>query len=156
MAVFVGRDQELQILGDELEAVRNTGRGRFVWVRGRRRVGKSRLVEEFCGASGARYCYFQAPRRPREEALREFADAVLESTLLAAEAFSEVAFSSWLAALRAAYVGATRETPAILVIDELRTSRRSTTGSPPIFRGHGTAPSSESRSCSCASAPTYE
>jgi len=119
MSSFVGRDQELQILADELAAVRDTGHGRFVWVRGRRRVGKSRLVEEFCGASGARYCYFQAPRRPREEALREFADAVIESTLLAAETFSGVAFSSWLAALRAACVGATRETPAILVIDEL-------------------------------------
>jgi len=65
------------------------------------------------------YCYFQAPRRGRDAALMEFAEAVRESSLPAADAFSGVAFSSWLAVLRAAVQGATREHPAIVVIDEL-------------------------------------
>ncbi len=106
-------------MADELAGVRADGRGRFVWIRGRRRVGKSRLVEEFCGSAGSPYCYFQAPRRGREESLAEFAESVRESSLPAADAFSGVAFSSWLVMLRAAAQGATREHPAIVVIDEL-------------------------------------
>ena len=48
MPSFVGRDRELGVLEAELEEARRTGRGRFVWMRGRRRVGKSRLVQELC------------------------------------------------------------------------------------------------------------
>lgn len=116
---FVGRQDELQALGAELELVRQTGRGRFVWVRGRRRVGKSRLVQEFCDLSEARYCFFQAPRRPRADALAEFDTAVHESTLAAADDFAGTSHSSWPGAMRAAARGATANDPAIIVVDEL-------------------------------------
>ena len=38
MIGFVGRSPELGRLGEELRLVRQTGAGRFVWLRGRRRV----------------------------------------------------------------------------------------------------------------------
>jgi AAA+ ATPase superfamily predicted ATPase len=119
MNTFVGRGDELSALRAELELARRTGRGRFVWMRGRRRVGKSRLTQELCDGVGARYCFYQAPRRPRREALADFAEAAGESTLAAADAFEGVSYDSWPAALRAAVQGVTRSDPAIVVIDEL-------------------------------------
>jgi hypothetical protein len=56
-------------------------------MRGRRRVGKSRLVQELCDRSRVRYCFYQAPRRPRVDAIADFVDAVSESSLPAASAF---------------------------------------------------------------------
>lgn len=119
MQHFIGRTDELEALLAELELVRHTGRGRFVWMRGRRRIGKSRLAQELCDRSGARYCFYQAPRRPREDALAEFAQAVRESSLVAAEDFAGAAYGSWPAALRASVAGAQTLDPMILVIDEL-------------------------------------
>lgn len=119
MNAFVGRTVELRELQAELELVRRSGQARFVWMRGRRRVGKSRLVQELCDRSQARYCFYQAPRRPRADALADFVEAVSESSLCAAAAFEGASYSSWPAALRSAVQGATPADPAILVIDEL-------------------------------------
>ncbi len=47
MSDFVGRRGYMATLESELDRVRQTGLGRFVSMRGRRRVGKSRLVDEF-------------------------------------------------------------------------------------------------------------
>lgn len=88
-------------------------------MRGRRRVGKSRLVQEFCDASGLPYCFYQAVQRPRAEALAELRDTVLQSGLDAAETFAGAEFTTWPAALRTVAAGATQDRPLILVIDEL-------------------------------------
>ncbi|MGO9322525.1 MAG: ATP-binding protein [Solirubrobacteraceae bacterium] len=116
---FVGRQHELEILAEELSSVRE-GQGRFVWMRGRRRVGKSRLVEEFLRQSGIRAAYYQAPRRATDIALRRFVETIAESNLPAADLFgSGVSFDSWPAALRASTDGATGSQPIALIIDEL-------------------------------------
>jgi len=119
VSLFVGRATELDVLGSELDLLRRSGSARFVWMRGRRRVGKSRLVQEFCDRSRVRYCFYQAPRRSRVDALADFVDAVRESSLHAASAFEGASYNSWGAALRAAVQGAGAQEPAILVIDEL-------------------------------------
>jgi AAA+ ATPase superfamily predicted ATPase len=119
MSAFIGRTEELESLLGELSLVRKTGRGRFIWIRGRRRVGKSRLVQELCDRSAARYCFYQAPQRPRGEALADFVEAVRESGLAAAAAFEGAAYDSWPAALQAAVAGAAASDPIIVVIDEL-------------------------------------
>lgn len=119
MRNFIGRDPEQAQLAAQLQEVRDTGTARFVWMRGRRRVGKSRLAQEFCDQSGLPYCFYQAVERQRKEALAEFAEAVTESQLAAASTFAGAAFTTWSAALRAACAGATPQQPAIVVIDEL-------------------------------------
>jgi uncharacterized protein len=117
---FVGRKLELAALSDELSGVRSSGEGRFVWISGRRRVGKSRLVQEFVEASQERYVFYQAPRRSRSDGLGRFREALEESTLAAAEQVREGArFESWPAALRLACSDASPEHPAVIVIDEL-------------------------------------
>lgn len=120
MPTFVGRKHELELLEGELEQVRQTGEGRFVWMRGRRRVGKSRLVQEFVEATKLPYVFYQAPRRASADALQRFRATLAGSTLPVAEVVRAGAgFDSWPAALRLAQQGATRERPAIVVIDEL-------------------------------------
>ena len=85
MSGFVGRTRELGLLNAQLDAVRRGGRdarGAAVLLRGRRRVGKSRLVEELAARSEVPYVVFQAAKGAGPE--REYAElarAVAASTL---------------------------------------------------------------------------
>lgn len=84
MAEFVGRARELRVLNADLAGIRESGDGAFIWMRGRRRIGKSRLVEEFTRGAGVPYLFYRAPRREPAEALRRFETALAESSLPAA------------------------------------------------------------------------
>lgn len=119
MQSFVGRHVDTQPLIQEIARVKRTGSGALVCLSGRRSVGKSRLVQELCDASGLPYCFYQAVQRPRAEALVEFHEAVIQSTLPAADLFDGATYTAWPAALRAAIEGATKRSPVIIVIDEL-------------------------------------
>src|SRR4051794_41924066 len=119
MSTFVGRNAEQTALQAELEPVKEGGSGRFVWMRGRRRIGKSRLVQEFCDRAGERYCFYQAPRRGRDEALGAFAEAVRESTLAGADSFVDGAYGSLPAPLGALAQETSPAHPAIVGIDEV-------------------------------------
>ncbi len=103
---------------DDLEAIRSAGRGRLITVRGRRRVGKSWLVEEFIERSKAPHVFFAASRQTPERELGKFADRVARSSLPSSAAAVGVAFDSWEAALVLAATSAEREHPSIVVIDE--------------------------------------
>lgn len=116
--LFVGRAEQLARLRRERERVSEHG-GRFVWMTGRRRVGKSRLVQEFLEREGLPYVFFEAPRRPVQEALRRFAESVRQSTLPSATLAQGATFGDWTAALRLAGQDASSERPSAIVIDEL-------------------------------------
>ena len=121
MAGFVGRERYLRVLNDQLEQVRRSGEGRFVSMRGRRRVGKSRLVEEFLRRQEEQvpYVFFTASRQPWERELSLFAEDVAESDLPAAEvARGGLAFESWDAALTLIASTVDRSAPAVVVMDE--------------------------------------
>ncbi len=64
MAGFIGRERELAALDRALRRVGDGGRagrpGRAILMRGRRRVGKSRLAEEFVDRAGVPHLYFTA------------------------------------------------------------------------------------------------
>lgn len=115
---FVGRAWELQRLRTERERVRPEA-GRFVWMSGRRRVGKSRLVQEFVERERLPYVFFEAPRRAPAEALRRFGEAVASSTLPSAGLARGVVFEDWPTALRVAAERSSEEHPSAIVIDEL-------------------------------------
>lgn len=115
---FIGRRDQMRVLIDERAQI-GADNGRFVWIVGRRRVGKSRLVEEFLAQQLPNHVFFQAPRRGREHALDRFAEAIAQSTTPAGAAAAGVSFSSWPAALAFAAQGATESEPIGIVIDEL-------------------------------------
>jgi uncharacterized protein len=118
MSDFVGRKRELAQLSRMLEQVRAKHRGAFVSVRGRRRVGKSRLVEEFAQQSGAPYAFYVSTRQGPERELARFHEAIVASTLPAAESVRGTSFETWEAAVTLAASGASWDHPAIVVIDE--------------------------------------
>ncbi len=119
--VFVGRERELAVLGEELERVRRDGAGRLVLVKGRRQVGKSRFVEEFLERTGVPHVFFAATKgRTAAVELRAFAEAVARSSLPAAELVrGGVSFDRWEAALEAAAQGLEPGRPGVIVLDEL-------------------------------------
>jgi hypothetical protein len=115
---FVGRRRELAALAEELDGVRSTGRGRFILVRGRRRVGKSWLVEEFVEQHQLPNVFFTATRSATDQDLPRFADALVRSSLPEEARPPGVSFAHWEAALVAAAAGATPERPSVIVVDE--------------------------------------
>src|SRR6266542_367705 len=115
---FYGRRQELARLDADLEAIRSDGRGRLITVRGRRRVGKSWLIEEFIERSKAPHVFFAASRQTSERELARFAERLARSTLPAATAATGITFETWEAALALASAEAEPAQPTIIVIDE--------------------------------------
>ena len=119
MSEFVERRRYMAVLGNEFEKVRETGEGRLVSVRGRRRVGKSRLVEEFIRREGVSHVFFTASRQSSGRELALFAEEVAGSDLPAAGVTrGGLTFESWDAALTLISSTADRSSPAVVVLDE--------------------------------------
>ncbi|MFF0398625.1 ATP-binding protein [Streptomyces sp. NPDC005248] len=121
---FIGRRTELGLLNDLLKPVKTGGRsgrpGRAVLIRGRRRVGKSRLVEEFLEQVGLPHVFFTAVGGSREEDLAGFAAEVTASQLPDAARFSDFAAPlTWDAALTMLASALTTDSPSVVVLDEM-------------------------------------
>jgi uncharacterized protein len=121
---FIGRRTELSLLEDLLEPVRSGGRsgrpGRAVLIRGRRRVGKSRLVEEFLEQAGLPHVFFTAVGGSLEEDLAGFATEVTTSGLPDAARFGDFATPlTWDAALSMLASVLPSDSPSVVVLDEM-------------------------------------
>ena len=115
---FIGREEELGRLQRALVGARS-GHAALIAIRGRRRVGKSRLVEEFIERSGCPSVFYTAVLGPGPEELARFLEAVAVSDAPAGDEVRRGATAnSWEAALALTARGATRRMPVILVIDE--------------------------------------
>jgi AAA+ ATPase superfamily predicted ATPase len=116
---FKGRSADLGLLQGRLDVL-GRDHGVAVVVTGRRRVGKSRLVQEFCDRSGLPYVIFQATRRRNPAAERaELVAAVSESTLPGAELVAGFKSDDWNHALRTLALAMPENAPAIVVMDEV-------------------------------------
>jgi hypothetical protein len=120
MADFVGRTSELRLLRRRLDLVRKSERGTAVAVRGRRQVGKSRLVQEFCDQASTPYLYFTAIKGASPaEALEDFVRTMRESGLSRSpELLPDSAPTSWRDGFRL-LASVLQANPSIVVIDEL-------------------------------------
>jgi AAA+ ATPase superfamily predicted ATPase len=121
---FIGRKHELDLLGRLLRRTGEGGRagrpGRAILIRGRRRVGKSRLVEEFIDRAEVPSFFFTASGQPTIEAdLALFTEAVLESDLPDAGLFAGQAPATWDAALRLLARCLPEDRPSVVVLDEM-------------------------------------
>ena len=117
---FVGRQHEMSWLDGEL-ARADRGRGRLVAVRGRRQVGKSRLLTEWVERTGRPSLYYQARGATPEFELAAFSDAARRSSLsgLADLVDAGVTWPSWDAALGTLARTLDDQGPApVVVIDE--------------------------------------
>ncbi|WP_340559114.1 ATP-binding protein [Streptomyces sp. GSL17-111] len=121
---FVGRRAELKALADVLTPVRTGGRGgrrgRAVLIRGRRRVGKSRLVEEFLERSGLPHVFFTAVGGSKHEDLAGFTAELAASALPESSRVADVtAPQTWDAALTLLASVLPTDTPSVVVLDEM-------------------------------------
>ncbi|MFN8075203.1 MAG: ATP-binding protein [Kineosporiaceae bacterium] len=122
MVGFVGRRREraeLHALLDDVRRGTRADRGIAVLIRGRRRVGKSRLVVEFLKEAAVPSVYFQAARGvPVAEELAEFAATVAASDLPDSEVAVGQRPASLTAALALLAAALPSDAPAVVVIDE--------------------------------------
>jgi hypothetical protein len=117
---FVGRSAELNLLQRRLERVTATGSGTALAIRGRRQVGKSRLVQEFCDRAGVPYLYYTAIKGESPvEAVADFFAELRESPLgREHDLLPEDSPTGWLDAFRA-LATLLPPSPVIVVFDEL-------------------------------------
>jgi hypothetical protein len=105
---------------DEIREQADAARpGKCVIVRGRRRIGKSALVEEFIEQQQVPSVFFTAEIGFGGEPLREFTEAVRVSTLPDAHVFDEATPGNWAAALRQLAGVLPDDRPSVVVLDEL-------------------------------------
>lgn len=111
MKRFVNRITELAALSDWYE-----GRGaQLAVVWGRRRVGKTMLIQQF--ATGRRAIFHTAAGRPFHQELAVFTESVLALSLPSLRDLEERPFADWDDALEYLAIAAERE-PLLLVLDE--------------------------------------
>ncbi|WP_405731096.1 DUF234 domain-containing protein [Streptomyces sp. NBC_01537] len=122
MADFVGRQRELELLSLELGRVASgigaERPGRCLLLRGRRRVGKSRLVETFVERSGAPFLFFAATGASMAADLRRLAQDARSSTLPAGNLLSAARPESWDAAFEVLAAALPDDRPSVVVLDE--------------------------------------
>ena len=115
---FVGRHVELALLGKRLNQVSVRGAGTAVAIRGRRQVGKSRLVQEFCDLCGVPYIFFTATKGESPvEAVASFLGELRDSSL-SRDTLPAGAVSGWPDAFRM-LAAILPDSPAVVVLDEL-------------------------------------
>ena len=120
---FHGRERDLAVLEQQWRKVVDgsaASRGRAVLVAGRRRVGKSRMVQEFADRVGAPGIVFQATQGRRPAAERaDLADAVAQSDLPGRSEVAGLAASDWNQALRLLALALPADVPSLVVLDEV-------------------------------------
>lgn len=93
--------------------------GRCLILRGRRRIGKSALVEEFVRRSGVPYVFYAAEIGFGDDPLAEFTRDVTVSSLPDAELFVEATPGNWSAALRQLAGILPEDQASVVVLDEV-------------------------------------
>ena len=117
---FVGRAAELDLLGRRLARVTEGDSGLAVAIRGRRQVGKSRLVQEFCDRSDTAYLFFTATKGASPvEAVAAFMAELRDSGLARdRDLVPADRVAGWPDAFRA-LAAVLPDSPAVIVLDEL-------------------------------------
>ncbi|WP_078876853.1 DUF234 domain-containing protein [Streptomyces sp. 150FB] len=124
MDAFIGRAREIAALDRMVHRMAQGGPGgrpgKAVLIRGRRRVGKSRLVEEFIDRAGLLSVFFTASAQSTAEAdLRLFMEAVTASDVPEAQALDGQVPQNWAAAFRLLVSVLPGDRPSVVVLDEM-------------------------------------
>jgi hypothetical protein len=121
MSGFVGRQKELDTLasalGRVLSHMDDGAPGQCMFIRGRRRVGKSRLLEVFIDGAEVPHLFFTASQQ-RDRELRLFAEEAATSSLSNVQAFAGVTPDTWDGALTLLNAALPSDQVSVVVIDE--------------------------------------
>jgi uncharacterized protein len=124
MVAFIGREDQLAVLDSLLENVRVTAGsdprpGQCLLIRGRRRIGKSSLVEAFVDRAAVPAVFFTASGASTQVELESFIEAVNSSTLPERAVFGDATPGNWSAAFRQLAGILPDDQPSVVVIDEV-------------------------------------
>ncbi|HET8661615.1 MAG TPA: DUF234 domain-containing protein [Micromonosporaceae bacterium] len=123
MVAFVGRERELDTLSTLLRVVTSevgsSRPGRCLLIRGRRRIGKSSLVEAFVDRADVPAVFFTAAGASAEAELEALQEAVAVSTLPDRGVFADAVPGNWSAALRQLAGILPVDRPSVVVVDEV-------------------------------------
>ena len=108
--MFIGRDAELKFLNDKY----NAKSGQLIVLYGRRRVGKTETLREFC--KGKPHVFFSCTQTTNRIQLRNFSERLLKEGIPAGRYISE--FADWESAFRAVLELPYKDAKKLLVIDE--------------------------------------
>lgn len=108
--MFIGRKQELQFLEDKY----NSKGGQLIVLYGRRRVGKTETLREFC--KGKRHIFYSCREVSDKLQLRSFSEKLLKENIPAANYIKE--FSEWETALKSVLDLPYGDEKKLLIIDE--------------------------------------
>ncbi|HRU99763.1 MAG TPA: ATP-binding protein [Ruminococcus sp.] len=108
--MFIGRKQELQFLEDKY----NSKNGQLVVLYGRRRVGKTETLREFC--RNKPHVFYSCREISDKLQLRSFSEKLLNEKIPAASYIKE--FADWEAALRCIIDLPYEDKKKLLIIDE--------------------------------------
>ena len=109
--MFIGRKQELQFLEKQYSG---TG-GKLVVLYGRRRVGKTETLHEFC--KGKPHVFYSCREISDKLQLRSFSEKMLREKIPAADYIRE--FADWESALKSVLQLPYGDQKKLLIIDEL-------------------------------------
>lgn len=121
--MFIGREAELQFLNDKY----NEKKGQIIVLYGRRRVGKTETLREFC--KGKRHVFFSCTQSTDRVQLARFSKQILREGIPAGRYITE--FSDWEKAFRAILELPYGGEKKLIVIDEF----------PYLCRGNKSIPS---------------
>lgn len=108
--MFVGREAELQFLNDKYEEKK----GQLIVLYGRRRVGKTETLREFC--KGKPHIFFSCTQTTDKVQLNKFSNQILKENIPAKQYISE--FSDWEKAFGAISDLPYGDKKRLIVIDE--------------------------------------
>lgn len=108
--MFIGRETELKFLNDKYEAEG----GQLVVLYGRRRVGKTETLREFC--KGKPHIFFSCTQTTDRAQLQKFSKQVLKENIPARNYITE--FADWEKAFRAVLDLPYGDSKKLIVIDE--------------------------------------
>ena len=108
--MFIGREQELEFLNSKYKSAG----GQLIVLYGRRRVGKTETLREFC--KGKPHVFFSCTQTTDKVQLRSFSNRMLKENIPAGRYLSE--FGDWESAFRSALELPYGEEKKLLVIDE--------------------------------------
>ncbi|MEV4166567.1 ATP-binding protein [Nonomuraea dietziae] len=121
MVDFIGRRHELALLREHFERVRAGGArpGQCLIMRGRRRIGKSRLVEEFTQSADAPVLFYTATGARVDQELEQFRRDVAASGLPGRDLVAKTPLDTWDFAFHLLSQILPDDRTAIVVIDEV-------------------------------------
>ena len=124
--MFIGRKKELQFLEDKY----NGKDGQLVVLYGRRRVGKTETLREFC--KGKPHIFYSCREVSDKLQLRSFSQKLLRENIPAASYIKE--FSDWEAALKSITELPYGDSKKLLIIDEFPYMCKGNTSIPSILQ----------------------